>query len=112
MGGTAALPVPDASGSINMSASHGKVALVSSTTALSVDCPSGGSLVDLVGYGSADCYKGSGPAPGLNNTTSDQRNSTGCADTSDNAADFTAVACDSSNPPRNSSTAENPCACQ
>ena len=38
----------------------GKVALVSATAALTGACPSGGSLVDLVGYGtSATCSEGS-----------------------------------------------------
>jgi predicted extracellular nuclease len=87
-GGTTALPTPDASGNIAMSATAGKVALVTSTTALSA-CPTG--LRDLVGYGStANCVEGLA-APGLSNTTADLRAADG-TDTDNNAADFTAGA--------------------
>ncbi|MGH3387044.1 MAG: endonuclease/exonuclease/phosphatase family protein, partial [Nocardioidaceae bacterium] len=44
---------------------------------------------DFVGYGTANDFEGSGPAPGLSNTTSAHR---GAADTDDNAVDFTAAA--------------------
>src|SRR5512140_599274 len=63
-GGTVDLPTPDATGSIAMSASSGKVALVNNSTALSGSCPT--SLVDLIGYGTANCSEGS-PAPTLSN---------------------------------------------
>ena len=50
------LPTPDATGTIPMSATAAKVALVNTTTALSGTCPTGASIVDLVGYGStASC---------------------------------------------------------
>ncbi|MCP6582623.1 hypothetical protein NL505_29795, partial [Klebsiella pneumoniae] len=52
-GGTTALPTPDATGTVAMGGTAGKVALVSSTTALTGTQPSGSTLVDLVGYGSA-----------------------------------------------------------
>jgi uncharacterized protein len=94
-GGTTALPVPDATGSIAMSAASGKVALVSNGTSLSGSCPTG--LVDLVGYGTANCSETS-PAPGLSNTTADLRKLSGAQDTDDNSADFTAGTPD----PRNS----------
>jgi hypothetical protein len=88
-GGTVTLPTPDAIGTITMSATSGKVALVSSTTALSGSCPPpGGTLVDLVGYGSANCFEGSGGTAPLNNTTSAQRKNGGCTDTENNSADF------------------------
>jgi predicted extracellular nuclease len=87
-GGTTPLPTPNVLGNIPMSATSGKVALVSNTTALSGSCPSG--VVDLVGYGAANCFEGSRAAPGLTNTTADSRNDSGCAETDDNAADFTA----------------------
>ena len=38
------------------------------------DCDSAADVVDFVGYGAANDFAGSGPAPGLSNTTSDQRN--------------------------------------
>ncbi len=43
-GGTTALPTPNATGTIAMSATSGKVALVSSTNALSGGCPVGGNI--------------------------------------------------------------------
>jgi predicted extracellular nuclease len=50
------LPTPDATGSIAMSATSGKIALVASLTALAGACPAG--WVDLVGYGSsANCFR-------------------------------------------------------
>jgi len=63
-GGTASLPTPDATGAIAMSGSAGKVALVSTSTALSGACPLGGAIVDFVGYGSAtNCFEGAGQRP-------------------------------------------------
>lgn len=87
-GGTTPLPTPDVTGSIAMSLSSGKVALLNTTTVLSGTCPTG--IVDFVGYGSsANCYEGSGPTPTINNTLSAFRINNGCTDTDDNAADFT-----------------------
>ncbi|HSB37510.1 MAG TPA: lamin tail domain-containing protein, partial [Gaiellaceae bacterium] len=91
-GGTVDLPPPDATGTTPMSATAGKVALVSSTLPLSGACPSDPSIADLVGYGTtANCSETS-PAPTLTNTTADLRNNGGCLDTESNAADFTAGA--------------------
>ena len=45
------LPAADVTGTIAMAATAGKVALVNTTTLLNVSCPSGGGLVDLIGYG-------------------------------------------------------------
>jgi predicted extracellular nuclease len=94
-GGTVDLPTPDATGSIFMSATNGKVALVSSTTPLTGTCPLGGSVIDFVGYMptldpplAGTCFEGSAPAPALTNTTADLRDENGCAETDDNAADF------------------------
>src|SRR5690606_32678178 len=103
-GGTQDLPTPDATGGIAMSGSNGKVALSSSSTALSGACPTGN--VDLVGYGSANCAEGSDPAPGLSNTTAALRAGGGCTDTNVNAADFTSGTPD----PRNSASPPNVCA--
>jgi predicted extracellular nuclease len=90
-GGTTPLPTPDATGSIAMSATSGKVALVSSTTALSGSCPTGGSIVDFVGYGgAASCFEGSGAAPDLTTTTAALRAGGGATDTDSNTADFAA----------------------
>ncbi|WP_432032006.1 endonuclease/exonuclease/phosphatase family protein [Streptomyces antibioticus] len=94
-GGTTALPNPDATGSIAMSATSGTIALVSGTTALTcktaADCAADSRIVDLVGYGSAVVREGSGPAAGASNTASVARGS-GLSDTDDNAGDFGAQA--------------------
>jgi uncharacterized protein len=79
-GGTTPLPTPDATGSIAMSATSGKVALVSAAS----------ERRDFVGYGTANEFEGAGPAPGLSNTTADLRAGDGAVDTDNNAADFTA----------------------
>jgi predicted extracellular nuclease len=105
-GGTVPLPTPDATGSIAMSGTAGKVALVSSTTPLTGSCPTGGTVVDLVGFGStASCYEGSGAVGTLSNTTAGSRNNEGCADTDDNAANFTVGAPN----PRNSASPQHLC---
>ncbi len=89
-GGTLSLPNPDAIGTIAMAAGSGKVALVASTTALTGACPTGGAIVDFVGYGTANCFEGAGAAPALTNTTAALRDDEGATDTNNNAADFTA----------------------
>ncbi len=91
-GGDLPLPGPDAAGGIAMSATAGKVALLSNATALAGACPAGGAIIDFVGYGStANCFE-TLPAPGLTNTTSDSRANGGATDTNNNSADFTAGA--------------------
>jgi endonuclease G len=88
-GGTTALPTPEATGTISMSATAGKVALTKTTTVLTVDNPVGSAnVVDFVGYGSADAFEGSGPAPAPSNTTSDLRAGAGATDTNNNVSDF------------------------
>ncbi|WP_105975599.1 endonuclease/exonuclease/phosphatase family protein [Streptomyces geranii] len=93
-GGTTALPTPDASGSIAMSATTGTIALVSGTTALTcktpADCTADSRVLDIVGYGTAVVREGSGPATGASNTASVAR-ADSLADTDDNAADLTAA---------------------
>ena len=84
------LPTPDATGTIGLAAGAGKVALVASTTPLSGTCPS--AAVDFAGYGTANCFEGSGPAPAPSNTLSDQRGNRGRTETDDNASDFQALA--------------------
>ncbi|MDN3024811.1 endonuclease/exonuclease/phosphatase family protein [Streptomyces sp. S.PB5] len=92
-GGTTALPTPDASGSIAMSATTGTIALVSGTTALTcktaADCTADSRVLDIVGYGTAVVREGTGPATGASNTASVSR-AESLADTDDNAADLTA----------------------
>jgi len=103
-GGTTPLPTPDATGTIAMSASSGKVALVSNDTLIAggTSCPA--ARVDLVGYGAANCFEGAGAAPGLSATTAALRNGGGAIDTDNNAADFTAGTPN----PRNSGSAPPP----
>jgi uncharacterized protein len=106
-----ALPTPDATGSINMSGSAGKVALVSSTTGLACN---GGSapcsaeqlalIKDLVGYGTANFYEGAA-APTLSNTTAALRLANGCTETDNNALNFVTGA----PTPRNTASPLNPC---
>jgi uncharacterized protein len=97
------LPTADVStGAIAMSGTNGKVALVSNTTALSIACPTGGSVVDFVGYGSANCTN---PTDVLSNTTAAIRNGGGCSNTNNNASDFTVA----TPTPRNTSSPANPC---
>lgn len=101
-----ALPAPDASGNIAMSATAGKVALVSATVPLSGPCPTAG-VVDFVGYGTtADCFEGAGRAPAPSNTTAVIRVDNGCRETNNNNLDFTTGA----PTPRNSASAPNVCA--
>jgi predicted extracellular nuclease len=105
-GGTTPLPTPDATGSIAMSATASKVALVNTTVALSGACPTGASIIDFVGYGTtANCFEGAGPTPAPSNTTAVLRAGAGCTDINVNSADFTAGA----PTPRNTSTPLNVC---
>lgn len=101
------LPTPDASGSIGMAASAGKIALVFGTTALTGSgCPVPSSVADFVGYGtSANCFEGAGRTAAPGNTTAAIRKAGGCTDTNDNAADFFVT----SPFPRNSSSPFNNC---
>jgi hypothetical protein len=89
----APLPAPDATGTSNLAASGGKVALVRDTAPLACGATVGSCsalplVADLVGYGSAADYEGSGGAPSLTNTAAALRNGGGCVDTDVNAADF------------------------
>jgi hypothetical protein len=100
-GGTLDLPTPDATGSIPMSATAGKVALVSNQTTLSGTCPTG--LVDLVGYGSATNCSETAPTANLSNTTAALRTGGGATDTDSNVADFAIGAPN----PRNAASAQD-----
>ncbi|WP_374586720.1 ExeM/NucH family extracellular endonuclease [Ideonella dechloratans] len=86
-GGTDSLPTPDATGTIAMSASSGKVALLNSTVALSGATPSSSALVDLVGFGSANWFEGA-VATAPSNTSALLRAASGCTDSDNNANDF------------------------
>ncbi len=90
------LPTPEATGTTNISASNGKVALVSNTTALGVSNPPASNYVDLVGYGTANYFEGAAAAAAGSNTLSITR--IGNIDTDANSVDFSAT----SPNPRNS----------
>ena len=83
------LPTPDATGTIAMAATSGKVALVKSTTPLSGACPNDPNIIDLIGYGTtASCFRGTGPTPAPSNTNSISRGENGCTNTHNNNTDF------------------------
>lgn len=109
-GGT--LPGSDASGSLAMSGTAGKVALVASASALNcggtTTCTSTqlASLIDRVSYGSTAVFgEGGTYAGGLSTITAALRAGGGCTDSDNNAADFTVGA----PTPRTSSSALNVC---
>jgi hypothetical protein len=105
----AALPAADATGTSNLAVTGGKVALVDDATALSCgdsagSCSAVSGVEDLVGYGSAADYEGSGAAPAGSATNAVTRTDS-CTDTDDNAADFATAAPD----PKSSSAAASAC---
>jgi uncharacterized protein len=91
----AALPTPDAIGTVNLSATGGKVALINSTAGLACN---GGStpcsaaqlaqIIDLVGWDGANFYEGSAAAPATTNTTAALRKGGGAIDSDNNSLDF------------------------
>jgi hypothetical protein len=106
----APLPTPDATDTTNLSSASGKVALVRDAAALTCgasagSCSANALVEDLVGYGAASDYEGSGAAPGLSSTTAALRAGDGCVDTDVNSADFSAAA----PAPRNSASAAHSC---
>jgi len=91
----AILPTPDATGTSNLGAASGKIALVPGAAPLTCGASAGscsGLVEDLVGYGDASDFEGSGSAAALSNTTAGLRSDGGCTDTNDNAADFSVSA--------------------
>src|SRR5581483_8548625 len=87
----AALPAPDATGTTNLAASGGKVALTSTTTSLTC--------------GAASDFEGAGSAAALSATTAAIRNGGGCVETDTNSSDFASGAPS----PKNSAAAAQPC---
>ena len=72
----------------NLSSSNGKVALVNISTRLPAGaCPTDPSVVDFVGYGSANCSE-TATTPALTATTAGIRKNGGNTDTDNNNADF------------------------
>jgi hypothetical protein len=114
-GGANGVPPPtaDVTGTLAMSNTHGKVALLNTTAALAVQCPVGqANLMDFVGYGTdVNCHEGASLIPLLSNTTAGLRKGSGgtgtagCQDGDNNGADFTVAA----PAPRNSASAASGC---
>jgi len=105
----AALPAADATGTTNLAASGGKVALVAAATSLTCgatagSCATVASIRDLVGYGTASDFEGSA-APAGSSTNALARAGGGCIDTDNNGADFAAA------PPSPKNAAAAPAAC-
>jgi endonuclease G len=85
----AALPQAQINGQINMSGTSGKIALVNGFDGLLGNCPiADPHVMDLVGYGSADCREGTATAPAPGNTTAIFRADGGNTDTDRNSVDF------------------------
>ena len=106
----AAVPSPnfDPTATLNLSSTNGKVALVNGSGPITAATPAaatGGTIVDFVGYGSANASETT-PVPVLSISTGAVRNSNGCTDTNNNSTDFAVV----TNPvPRNAASTLAPC---
>ncbi|MGW7449664.1 lamin tail domain-containing protein [Kitasatospora sp. NPDC054795] len=98
----AALPTADATGTIAMSATSGKIALVTNGTALTcaTGCATQAGVKDFVGYGTSAGSSEGSPTGNLSNGTAALRTGGGATDTDNNATDFAI----GSPAPRNSST--------
>lgn len=101
--GAALSPDATASPAIAMSGTNGKIILVNGTTAIT-SCTDP-LIIDLVGYGTANCSETT-PTAALSSTTAAVRNNNGCVETNNNLLDFTVT----TPAPRNSSTAVLTCA--
>ena len=106
-GGTngSANPAAEVSGSINLSATTGKIILARTTTAQSTSCPTT-LIADKIGYGGANCgteWLGTAPAP--SNTTAEFRRGDGCTNSGNAGNDFTV----SAPTPRNSASPTKRC---
>ncbi len=105
-GGTA-LPTPDFTAGINISASAGKLALVRTTTALTGACTRTADVEDLVGYGAANCSENSvAPAPTATQSIV-RKDEVGCFDSNVNGTDFVRGAVT----PRNTGSSAIACQC-
>ncbi|MDX2194113.1 MAG: ExeM/NucH family extracellular endonuclease [Gemmatimonadales bacterium] len=98
-----ALPTPDTSGTINLSATAGKVILANVATGLACNGSAAqpcnatqlGQIVDLVGYGNANFFEGAvaaGPTTPDQNRKSVARKGGGAQDTNNNSQDFEVLA--------------------
>jgi hypothetical protein len=88
-----ALPIADVTGTTNLAATGGKVAVVDDLNALSCgasagSCAGAATIADFVGYGSAADYEGTSAAPAPDATSAIVRGGGGCTDTDSNGDDF------------------------
>ncbi len=104
-GGTVSLPMPEASGSLALSATAGKIALVQASMPLSGACPIDATVADFVGYGSGTNCSRVAATPTLSNTTAAVRGEAGCLNSGNNSSDFSTGAPN----PRNSAVALHAC---
>ena len=107
-GAYAALPTPDLTGTLALSATAGKVALVRNQTSLTIANPTQATpnVADLIGFGSAATgFEGAAPAPAPANPTANLRKNAGCLDTDNNSTDIEVGA----PTPRNTATTANNC---
>ncbi len=97
-GGTANLPMPDATGTLNLSGTSGRIDLIDA----------GSVLVDRVAYGTATPAEGTA-TPALTNPTAARRLANGCTDTDNNSADFEIITAFQTGNPRNIASPVNVC---
>jgi hypothetical protein len=84
-----ALPTPDATGTLGLSATVGNVVLTTGAVANATACASLAGIVDKVGFGTtAACFEGGAATPAPSVTTAVLRKSAGLIDTDVNSADF------------------------
>jgi hypothetical protein len=107
----AAMPSAEATGTSNLGATSGKIALIRGAVALTCGASAGSCsadplVEDFVGYGDASDFEGAGSVAGLSNASAALRANDGCTDTGDNATDFAAAA----PAPRNSASPARSCA--
>ena len=91
-GTTTGAPLPvagDITSAINASATNGKVALITGTAGLGNASCTDARIIDVLGFGTANCGEGGTPIAALSTTTAAIRNANGCDDTGSNVADFT-----------------------
>lgn len=102
--GSTNLPTPEKVGTIALSGTTGKVALVNIVTAItSASAPA---VLDLIGFGpTASAFEGNAPAALSSNTNALVRAGAGCTDENQNATDFSAVVA----APRNSASPLHVC---
>jgi hypothetical protein len=81
------LPAADATGTIPMGATAGRIALVNDSVLIDLNCFAA-TVVDLVGYGNVFCWDGVVHAPTATNSVAEFRRDDGCFDTNNNGIDF------------------------